>query len=55
MWILLQLLAADLVWAQETTPERQPAMTIAQRLVETLPRIPNVIHSQMEGKPDELR
>ncbi|EYC36183.1 hypothetical protein Y032_0925g3060 [Ancylostoma ceylanicum] len=30
-------------------------MAIAQRLVETLPRIPNVIQSQMKGKPEELR
>ncbi|KAL6723779.1 hypothetical protein Aduo_018748 [Ancylostoma duodenale] len=55
MWLLLQLLVADIVWTQETTPEPQPGMAIAQRLVETLPRIPNVIHSQMEGKPEELR
>ncbi|EYC36179.1 hypothetical protein Y032_0925g3060 [Ancylostoma ceylanicum] len=55
MWILLHLMAVNIVWAQETTPEPQPGMAIAQRLVETLPRIPNVIQSQMKGKPEELR
>ncbi|CAJ0610008.1 unnamed protein product [Cylicocyclus nassatus] len=55
MWLLLPPLLLVSVWAQETSIEPQPGMVIAQRLAETLPRLPNVISSQMEGKPEELR
>ncbi|KHJ99257.1 hypothetical protein OESDEN_00746 [Oesophagostomum dentatum] len=55
MRLLLLLLAAKLAWAEESKAEPQPGMAIAQRLAETLPRLPNVIHSQMEGKPEQLR
>ncbi|WKY14284.1 hypothetical protein Q1695_000100 [Nippostrongylus brasiliensis] len=39
----------------EAPSESRPGMQIAERLVKTLPNLPNVIHSQMEGKPEELR
>ncbi|VDK82914.1 unnamed protein product [Cylicostephanus goldi] len=55
MWLVLPLLLLVSVWAQETSVEPQPGMVIAQRLAETLPRLPNVISGQMEGKPEELR
>ncbi|KAK6033211.1 hypothetical protein OSTOST_00575 [Ostertagia ostertagi] len=41
--------------ADETTQGGNHGMDIAERLAKTLPRLPNVIHSQMEGKPEELR
>uniref|UniRef100_A0A7I4YZ94 Uncharacterized protein n=1 Tax=Haemonchus contortus TaxID=6289 RepID=A0A7I4YZ94_HAECO len=34
---------------------QETSMGIAERLAKTLPQIPSVIHSQMEGKPEELR
>ncbi|KAK5983478.1 hypothetical protein GCK32_010434 [Trichostrongylus colubriformis] len=54
MWICLLLLLA-LGCEGDETQEARPGMDIAERLAKTLPRLPNIIHSQMEGKPDELR
>uniref|UniRef100_A0A1I7X876 Fibrinogen C-terminal domain-containing protein n=1 Tax=Heterorhabditis bacteriophora TaxID=37862 RepID=A0A1I7X876_HETBA len=39
----------------EETEAPQPGMVMAQRLMSTIPRIPNVIQGQMEGKPQELK
>uniref|UniRef100_A0A0K0D2E7 Uncharacterized protein n=1 Tax=Angiostrongylus cantonensis TaxID=6313 RepID=A0A0K0D2E7_ANGCA len=56
MWIVWLLAAMNsFVGAGETTLGPHSGMAFAQRLVDTLPRLPNVIHSQMEGKPEKLR
>ncbi|KAK6764919.1 hypothetical protein RB195_025018 [Necator americanus] len=55
MLLFLQLLAVNTVWAQKPRPVSQPGVEIAQRLMNTLPHLPSVIHSHMEGKPEELK
>ncbi|VDM57460.1 unnamed protein product [Angiostrongylus costaricensis] len=56
MWIVWLLATMNsFVGADETTLGPRSGMAFAQRLVDTLPRLPNVIHSQMEGKPEKLR
>ncbi|KAJ1363428.1 hypothetical protein KIN20_023296 [Parelaphostrongylus tenuis] len=56
MWIVsLLAMMIFFVVADETTSGPHSGMAFAQRLVDTLPRLPTVIHSQMEGKPEKLR
>lgn len=51
VWYILIFITIGGAMAEEAT--EKPALM--QRLVQTLPQIPNVIKGQMEGKPDELK
>uniref|UniRef100_A0A8R1DV09 Uncharacterized protein n=2 Tax=Caenorhabditis japonica TaxID=281687 RepID=A0A8R1DV09_CAEJA len=50
--LILLLLLVPLCSAEEESTDKPALM---QRLVQSLPQIPNVIKGQMEGKPDELK